>query len=94
MRLDKKLALSLYRCNALSFGKARQLAGLNKWEFQKELQQRKMLRHYSSKELEEDLAYARKELALLEFEIFYRVMVPQHSKERAEKSLQKLRQEK
>jgi hypothetical protein len=37
---------------------------------------------------------ARKELALLEFELFYDVMVPQESKEEAEKSVQKLRQEK
>ncbi len=37
---------------------------------------------------------ARKELALLEFELFYEVMVPTVSKEKAEKSVQKLRSEK
>ena len=37
---------------------------------------------------------ARKELALLEFEMFYEVMVPKESKEKAEKSLQKLRNQK
>ena len=37
---------------------------------------------------------ARKELALLEFEMFYEVMVPKGSKEKAEKSLNKLRKEK
>lgn len=37
---------------------------------------------------------ARKELALLEFEMFYEVMVPKVSKEKAEKSLQKLRDQK
>lgn len=37
---------------------------------------------------------ARKELALLEFEMFYEVMVPKTSKEKAEKSLQKLRDQK
>ncbi len=37
---------------------------------------------------------ARKELALLEFEMFYEVMVPKTSKEKAEKSFQKLRNEK
>lgn len=58
--LDKELALSLYQRGALSFGKARQLAGISKWEFQKELQQRKLKRHYSKEELQEDVAYARK----------------------------------
>lgn len=37
---------------------------------------------------------ARKEMALLEFEMFYEVMVPKASKEKAEKSLQKLRDQK
>jgi len=37
---------------------------------------------------------ARKEMALLEFEMFYEVMVPKVSKEKAEKSIQKLRSEK
>ena len=35
-----------------------------------------------------------KELALLEFEMFYKVMIPKASKEKAEKSVQKLRSEK
>lgn len=59
VELDKELALSLYLREALSFGKARQLAGLSKWEFQKELKKRKIMRHYSEKELVEDVAYAR-----------------------------------
>ena len=37
---------------------------------------------------------ARKEMALLEFEMFYEVMVPEVSKDKAEKSVQKLRNEK
>ena len=37
---------------------------------------------------------AKKELALLEFEMFCEVMVPKASKEKAEKSLQKLRDQK
>ncbi len=37
---------------------------------------------------------ARKEMALLEFEMFYEVMVPKASKEKAEKLVQKLRSEK
>ncbi len=36
---------------------------------------------------------ARKEMALMEFEMFYEVMVPKESKEKAEKFLKKLRQE-
>jgi len=37
---------------------------------------------------------ARRELALLEFEMFNEVMISKESKEKAEKSLQKLRNEK
>ena len=37
---------------------------------------------------------ARKELALLEFEMFYEVMVPKESKEKAEKSIKKFRDKK
>ena len=37
---------------------------------------------------------ARKELALLEFEMFYGVMVPKANKEKAENFVQKLRNEK
>ncbi len=58
--LDKELAFSLYQRGALSLGKARQLAKLTKWEFQQELQQRKILRHYSPEEMNEDIHYARK----------------------------------
>lgn len=36
----------------------------------------------------------RKELALLEFELFNEIMIPKKSKQKAEKSLQKLRKEK
>lgn len=58
--LDKELALSLYQRGALSFGKARQLAKLSKWGFQEELNLRKIPRHYSQQELDEDVQYARK----------------------------------
>ncbi len=58
--LDKELALSLYQREALSLGKARQLAKLTKWEFQQELQQRKIMRHYSPQEIKEDMDYATK----------------------------------
>lgn len=50
------------------------------------------------KQIMEEVSYAakeiaRKELTLLEFEMFYEVMISKESKEKAEKSLQKLRQE-
>lgn len=58
--LDKELAISLYQRGALSIGKARQLAGISKWEFQRELQKRDVKRHYDEQEIEEDIRYARK----------------------------------
>ncbi|HIG93967.1 TPA: UPF0175 family protein [Candidatus Woesearchaeota archaeon] len=58
--LDKELALSLYQREALSLGKARKLAGLSTWDFLSELKKRKISRHYTTEELQEDLVYARK----------------------------------
>ncbi|MFB6215969.1 MAG: UPF0175 family protein, partial [Candidatus Aenigmatarchaeota archaeon] len=43
---------------ALSFGKARRLAGLTKLDFHRELGQREVERHYGGEEIEEDLEYA------------------------------------
>lgn len=54
-QLRLELAVSLYDRGALSFGKARQLAGLSKEEFHRELGEREIERHYS----EEDLDYGR-----------------------------------
>ena len=56
--LRLELAVSLYARKALSFGKARRLAGLSKEDFQKELGKRQIERHYTEEELEEDLDYA------------------------------------
>ncbi|MFB6216921.1 MAG: UPF0175 family protein [Candidatus Aenigmatarchaeota archaeon] len=56
--LRLELAVSLYGRGALSFGKARRLAGVSKTRFQRELAERKVERHYTGKELEEDLEYA------------------------------------
>ena len=53
------LAISLYRRGALSLGKARKLAGLEKWEFIQELGKRKVERHYTEKELKEDIDFAK-----------------------------------
>lgn len=53
-----ELAVALYTQDALSLGKARELAGLSKYEFGRILGQRGIARHYSEEELEDDLAYA------------------------------------
>lgn len=53
--LLKELALSLYGRGLLSFGKARELAGLGKYEFGQLLGERHVPRHYSREDLEEDL---------------------------------------
>lgn len=57
--LKLELAVSLYSRGALSFGKARQLAGLSKQRFQEEIGEKGIERHYTDEELEEDLQYAR-----------------------------------
>ena len=56
-----ELAVALYAGGALSFGKARQLAGLGKLEFARLLTEHDTPRHYTNEELEDDLAYARRE---------------------------------
>lgn len=56
--LQRELAVSLYREDMLSFGKARELAGMSKQEFGQLLGDRGIERHYGPKELAEDLRYA------------------------------------
>jgi len=57
--LHKELALALYQRGVLSSGKASVLAGMRRWEFEELLGQRHILRHYTEKNLEEDIEYAR-----------------------------------
>ena len=57
--LLKELAVTLYLQEILSFGKARQLAGMSKWEFHDELGKRKIDRHYTEDDFEEDFQYGR-----------------------------------
>jgi predicted HTH domain antitoxin len=57
--LLRELAVSLYQQDVLSFGKARQLANMSKWEFHDELGKRKIARHYTIEDFEEDLRYAK-----------------------------------
>jgi len=54
-----ELAIALYTQGILSFGKARELAGMGKYEFGRLLGKRGVLRHYGQEELEDDLTYAR-----------------------------------
>jgi len=57
--LRKELALALYQRGVLSSGKTCALAGMTRWEFEKVLGQRQIRRHYTEKNLEEDIKYAR-----------------------------------
>jgi predicted HTH domain antitoxin len=54
-----ELAVALYAQDMLSFGKARELAQMDKYQFGQLLAQRGTLRHYGSEELEDDLTYQR-----------------------------------
>lgn len=56
-----ELAIALYAQGLLSFGKARELAGMGKYEFGRLLGERGVARHYGREELGDDLAYARGE---------------------------------
>ena len=57
--LLKELAVSLYQRGYLSFGKARELARMDHYQFATLLGERGVLRHYGPAELEDDLTYAR-----------------------------------
>ena len=59
--LLRELAVALYARGILSFGKARELAGMSKYEFSRLLGERNIPRHYGKEELEDDLKYARGE---------------------------------
>ena len=60
--LTEELAIDLYAQGYLSFGKARKLAELTKWEFAERLGSRGIPRHYTEHDLEEDLRFATDEL--------------------------------
>lgn len=47
--LKINLTVVLYQRDAISLGKARKLADMNKWEFLEELGKRKIPRHYTEK---------------------------------------------
>ena len=55
-----ELAVTLYARGILSFGKARELAQLSKYEFGLLLGKRGVPRHYNAADLADDLDYARR----------------------------------
>jgi predicted HTH domain antitoxin len=55
-----ELAVALYARGILSFGKARELAGLDKYEFGMLLGKRGIPRHYDAEDLQDDVIYARR----------------------------------
>jgi predicted HTH domain antitoxin len=54
-RLRRELALRLYEKGLLSFGKARELAGMSRWAFHDLVGEEGIPRRYDVEELEEDL---------------------------------------
>ena len=60
--LKLELALALYQRGILAMGPARRLAGTSKREFLDELGKRKIERHYTMEELEEDVAFAKENI--------------------------------
>ena len=58
-KLRKELALALYRRRVLSLGKARKLARMTRWEFEELLGKRRIPRHYTEEDLQEDISYAK-----------------------------------
>lgn len=56
--IRRELAVALYGQGLLSFGKARELAALDKAAFGHLLGERGIVRHYGSQEAAEDLHYA------------------------------------
>ena len=57
-RIKTELAVSLYAQGILSFGKARQLCAMTKYEFGILLGRRGVPRHYTEEDLQDDLKYA------------------------------------
>ena len=54
-RLKRELALRLYEKGLLSFGKARELAGMTRWEFSRLLGEEGIPRHYDFEEFDRDI---------------------------------------
>jgi len=54
-RLRRELAIRLYEKGLLSFGKAREVAGLTKWQFHELLGDEHITRRYDREDLQQDL---------------------------------------
>lgn len=54
-RLKRELAVTLYAKDLLSFGKARQLAEMTRWDFHDLLGEEGVARRYDVEELDQDL---------------------------------------
>jgi len=59
--LCRELAIALYTQDILSFGKAQELAEMDKYEFGQLVALQGVVRHYGLAELDDDLSYARSE---------------------------------
>lgn len=57
--LKRELAITLFEQGRLSFGKARELAGMPPWQFQQLLASRSIEVHYGLDEYEQDLIVLR-----------------------------------
>ncbi|PSB25318.1 UPF0175 family protein [Stenomitos frigidus] len=57
--LRRELAIALYMQDILSFGKTRELAEMDKYEFGQLLSLRGVMQHYGLAELDDDFSYAR-----------------------------------
>jgi predicted HTH domain antitoxin len=55
VRLKRELAVRLYEKGLLTFGQARQLADMSRWDFRDLLGEEGILRRYEVEELEEDI---------------------------------------
>jgi predicted HTH domain antitoxin len=58
--LKRELAVYLFQQGRLSFGKAREMAGMTIWQFQRTLASREIPLHYDVEDYERDLATLRK----------------------------------
>lgn len=54
-RVKQELAIRLYEQGILTFGKARELAGMLKWDFHNLLGKKRIIRKYDMEELERDM---------------------------------------
>jgi len=57
-RLHLELAVALYRAGKLPPGRAAEVAGISRWDFEEVLRQRQIPMPYTVTDLEHDLAYA------------------------------------